>query len=146
MPDLTTQLAPQIIAWGIAAVLLGLIVWKGWPAFRKVVGILSRGIKLVDTLATLPDDLAAIRHELEHNGGGSTKDAVVRTERAVAELAERTERRHAELAEQVAHVQRQAASLKTTVRKTNRKLDDHIKLTRTPAASGGSSREGGSHG
>lgn len=122
MSDLTewaqTVSLAQVAAWagGIGVVVVA--VWKGWPAFRKVVRQLSRAVALVDTLATLPDDLAAIRHELEHNDGGSVKDAAVRTEKAVADLTERVET----LSGDVAHVRRQAASLKTSVAKTNRRL------------------------
>lgn len=103
------------VAWIGGAVAAVLAVWKGWPAFRKLVGVLSRLVKLVDLLATLPEELGAIRHELEHNGGGSIKDSVVRTERAVAELSG-----------EVKYVRRQAASLKTTAARTARRLDDHI--------------------
>lgn len=105
----------QVLTWiGVAAAII-VMVWRGWPAFRRLVAFLSASVKLVDTLATLPDDLAAIRHELERNGGGSIKDSVVRTEQAVAELAT-----------EVAHVRRQSAALKTSIAKTNRRLSDHI--------------------
>lgn len=109
----------QLAGWAGAAAAVLVAMWKGgpkaWRAFKRLVGLLSASIKLVDTLATLPDDLAAIRHELEHNGGGSVKDSVVRTEQAIAELSRKVE-----------HVQRQGASLKTTLAKTSRRLDDHI--------------------
>jgi len=116
-------LHPDQWLWWVALVVAAIfIIWKGWPAFRKFVGILSRGVKLVDTLADLPDDLAAIRHELEHNGGGSVKDAVARTEQAIAEMRGDV----ADVRGDVGHVRRQVASLKTSLAKTNRRLDTNF--------------------
>lgn len=127
MPDEFTIWLSSITLGQIVAVLavvatVALAVWKGWPAFRKIVGLLARGIKLVDTLATLHDDLAVIRHELETNGGGSLKDAAVRTETRVAELRVVV----TQLGDDLAHVKRQNAALKTSLAKTNRRLAEHI--------------------
>ncbi len=118
----------EVIWWVAVAVAAVLIVWKGWPLFRKFVKALYRFTKLVDTLATLPDELGAIRHQLEHNGGGSVKDAVVRTENALGEMRSELSGLRAEVADvkgdvatvsgDVAHVRRQAAALKTSIAKT----------------------------
>jgi len=118
-----STLHPVSVAWALGAVAVAvLLIWKGWPAFRKFVGILSRVVKLVDTLTDLPDDLAAIRHELEHNGGGSVKDAVARTEQAIADMRGDV----ADVRGDVGHVRRQVASLKTSLAKTNRRLDTNL--------------------
>jgi septal ring factor EnvC (AmiA/AmiB activator) len=109
-----------VLTCGGVVVALILVVWKGWPAFRRLVALLAASVKLVDTLATLPDELSAIRHQLEHNGGGSVKDAVTRTEQSVADLRKEV----ADLNGEVAHVRRQAAALKTSIAKTNRRLDE----------------------
>lgn len=106
-----------VAAWVGVFVGAVLFVWKGWPAFKNLVKLLSASIKLVETLATLPDDLKAIKHELEHNGGGSVKDSVVRTEEAVKGLTR-----------EVGHIRRQSGQLKTAVAKTNRRIDEHLAL------------------
>lgn len=133
MPEIPAWLAAvplgEVLAWGGGAVAVVLAIWKGWPIFRKVVALLSASIKLVDTLATLPEDLATIKHELQHNGGGSVKDSVVRTENAVAELAAQV----GVLDGKVVHVQKQAASLKTTTQRTDRQLKEHIAAAATEA-------------
>jgi hypothetical protein len=105
----------QAAAWVAALVAAAFLVWRGWPAIRRTVNALHRSVELVDTLATLPEDLRGIRAELTANGGQSVKDVVNRTEKNVAALAG-----------EVAHVKRQAASLKTSIAKTNKKLDAHI--------------------
>jgi len=133
--DWIATLQPGEVVWWVAvAVGVVLVIWKGWPLFRKLVKALYRFTKLVDTLATLPDELGAIRHQLEHNGGGSVKDAVVRTENAVAQLGQDVLGLRAEVADvkgdvatvsgDVSHVRRQAASLKTSIARTNRRLDE----------------------
>lgn len=114
---LFSQSFGQVAAWVGIAVGAIVFVWKGWPMFRKLVKLLSASIELVDTLATLPEDLKAIRHELEHNGGGSVKDSVVRTEEAVKGLTR-----------EVGHIRRQSGQLKTAVAKTNRRIDEHLAL------------------
>lgn len=91
----------QVVGWMVGIVAVVAFIRKGWPWLRRMV-------KLVDTLATLPEDLAVIRHELQRNGGGSVKDSVVRIEAEVKGLRS-----------EVAHVKRQAASLKTSVNKAN---------------------------
>lgn len=101
------------LLWVVGAIVLILAIWKGWPVFRKFVRSLSNFVKLVDTLGTLPVDIAFIKHELDDNSGGSVKDAVKRTEKAVADLST-----------EVTHIRGQAASLKTSVQKTNRRLDE----------------------
>lgn len=105
----------QVAAWSAAVTGVGLAIWKGWPAFRKVVGLLAASIKLVDTLSALPDDLAFIKHELDVNSGKSVKDTTIRTEAAVLKLVD-----------DIGHVRRQNAALKTSVANVNRRLDKHI--------------------
>lgn len=114
---LFSQSFGQVVAWIGIAVGAVVFVWKGWPAFKNLVRLLSASIKLVETLATLPDDLKAIRHELEHNNGGSVKDSVVRTEEAVKGLTR-----------ELAHVRRQQAAVKTSLARTNRRIDEHMAL------------------
>ncbi|MDY7528447.1 MULTISPECIES: hypothetical protein [unclassified Cryobacterium] len=99
------------LLWLGGIIAAALAVWRGWPTFRKVVAFLARGIKLVDTLANLPEDLGFIKHELEANSGKSVKDITTRTEAAVNGIST-----------EVAHVKRQGAALKTSVAKSNRRL------------------------
>jgi hypothetical protein len=114
---LFSQSVGQVAAWVGITVGAIVFVWKGWPAFKNLVKLLSASIKLVETLATLPDDLKAIKHELEHNGGGSVKDSVVRTEEAVKGLTR-----------EVGHIRRQSGQLKTAVARTNRRIDEHLAM------------------
>lgn len=102
----------DVMVWLTAASAAVFVFWRGWPVARRVVGLLSAGIALVDTLATLPVELAAIRHELEANSGKSVKDIAVRTEAAVAGLRVDLD-----------HVKRQSAALKTSATRTNKKID-----------------------
>ncbi|MEB0200563.1 hypothetical protein QN354_02185 [Cryobacterium sp. 5I3] len=114
---IVTQVVP-VVGWVGATTTVIVTVWKGWPTFRKVVRILGRFVTLTETLATLPDDLAFIKHELDANSGKSVKDIATRTEAAVAVLTE-----------DMAHVKRQNASLKTSLSRTNRTLTEHMKGT-----------------
>jgi hypothetical protein len=102
----------DVIAWVSAAGAAAFVIWRGWPIAKRVIFLLAKGVELVDTLGTLPVELAAIRHELEANSGKSVKDIAVRTEAAVTEI--RLE---------MAYVKRQGAALKTSVTRTNKKLD-----------------------
>lgn len=115
---LGTVSALQVIAFLGALIGLGVALRKAWPTIRAAV-------KLVDTLGDLPAKLERITHELEHNTGTSLKDAVKRTEDAVTGLDGRINKlaQHLEVvSEDVAHVKRQAASLKTSVARVNRRL------------------------
>lgn len=120
MPGWFTEWAAGVTLWDLitwvawAAAVVG-AVWKGGPVIRKVSGLLSASIKLVDTLATLPADLETIKHELEANSGKSVKDITTRTELAVSKLTS-----------EVSHVKRQAAALKTAQASTNRLLMEHL--------------------
>lgn len=100
------------LAWSPVVGVIIFILWRGWPIARRVIFLLAKGVELVDTLGTLPVELAAIRHELEANSGKSVKDIAVRTEAAVAGMRSELE-----------HVKRQGAALKTSVIRTNKKLD-----------------------
>jgi outer membrane murein-binding lipoprotein Lpp len=134
---LATIPALQALAWigGVVVVVVLAIkfVPRGWRAFRHIVSGLTRAIALVDTLATLPDDIGFIKHELDDNSGGSVKDAVKRTEKAVEDLSGVV----GQLQRDLTHVRGQAASLKTSLAKTNRRLDD-----REPRPVQGSLHEG----
>jgi hypothetical protein len=102
----------DVIAWLSAVSAAVFVIWRGWPIAKRVIFLLAKGVELVDTLGTLPVELAAIRHELEANSGKSVKDIAVRTEAAVAGLLVELE-----------HVKRQGAALKTSAIRTNKKLD-----------------------
>jgi len=115
--------AVAAVSAGIGAV-VGFIV-----AVRKAWPFVVRFVVLVNSLSTLPDDLAFIKHELDTNSGKSVKDIAMRTESAVAALTAdvaQVKKQSSELSDDVAHVKRQAASLKTTASRTNRRLTDHI--------------------
>ena len=73
------DVALAVIAFSLV---IGFIV-KGWAKLRA-------GIRLIDTLGTLPDRLDRIdsrlddiHHETHKNDGSSIKDATIRTENAV---------------------------------------------------------------
>jgi outer membrane murein-binding lipoprotein Lpp len=114
--------AAQVIGWALALGALVVVAVKGWPAIRRATAAASRAVALVDALATLPEDLEFIKGELRENGGGSVKDAVVRTEASVKTLTADVET----LTADVGHVKRQAASLKTSIARANRTIKEHI--------------------
>jgi hypothetical protein len=95
---------------GIAALVTGVtVIWVGLrKAGVNIVRFVRRTVHLVDDLigeperpgvegrpgvmerlAGIEDRLGAVEHEVQHNNGGSLKDAVRRTENAVAELTRR---------------------------------------------------------
>lgn len=137
--DLSASLVTlQPVGW-VAVVVAGIgVVWKWgpswWSGARKVHGNVGAIFRLADTLATLPADIAEIKHELQHNGGGSTKDALVRTEAAVESLREDL----AGVREDVSHVRRQSSALKTTLRRVDGRV---AKLERGDAAGNGGNSE-----
>jgi hypothetical protein len=119
----------DVIAWLVIAGTGAGILWKGWPIFRKGVGFLSRGIKLVDTLADLPAQLEFIKHELDLNSGKSVKDTTIRTEKLARELVAAIGEVRGDIGavkDDVSHVKRQNAALKTAVAKSNRALAVHV--------------------
>jgi methyl-accepting chemotaxis protein len=108
----------------VVVTIFGLIIaiWTGWPILRALV-------KLTDTLATLPEDVAFIKHELDANSGKTVKDIATRTEKAVKEMSGELGSLRAEVAVlsgDVAHVKRQAAALKTSIAAHNKRLTEHI--------------------
>ncbi len=130
----------QLVVWASAVVAALVLVWrkapKLWAAVKRAHARFGAAIRLAETLSTLSTDLdeiksvlGTVRHEIQPNGGGSLKDASTRTEAKVDELV-------AQLAEtrgDLAHVRRQAASLKTSVSRVNRRLTDHIEAGERPA-------------
>lgn len=111
--------AAQFVVWVAASVATLTVAVKSrhkvWAWFKSVHTWLGGFIRLVETIGTLASDMAEVKHELQHNGGGSVKDATARTEAAVNDL-QRT----------VDHVKRQNAALKTTVRRVEKTLAEHI--------------------
>jgi outer membrane murein-binding lipoprotein Lpp len=106
----------------VVAVSLITALWKGWPIVRALV-------KLTDTLATLPEDVAFIKHELNANSGKTVKDIATRTEKAVNDLSGEVVSLRAEvstLSGDVGHVRRQTAALKTSIARHNQRLTAHI--------------------
>ncbi|KQR91282.1 hypothetical protein ASF93_08015 [Microbacterium sp. Leaf347] len=111
--------AAQFVVWA-AAVIAALTVavrsrHKVWASLKSVHTWLGGFIRLVETIGTLANDMAEVKHELQHNGGGSVKDATARTEAAVNELRATVD-----------HIKRQNAALKTTVRRVDKALVEHI--------------------
>lgn len=92
-----TSLAAQLagIAAGLTA--LGWLVTKVWRGLRSIGHLVDdlRGEParpgvparpgIMDRLAVVEQDVAQVRAEVTHNGGGSLKDAVTRIERRVNE-------------------------------------------------------------
>ncbi|WP_184217028.1 hypothetical protein [Microbacterium marinum] len=126
----------EAVLWVVGAAAVGGGVWKGWPAAKQIIRGLYAAVVLAETLANLPATLAAIEYELKPNGGRSIKDRTEQTVQGVAELeatvaavvlqqGEIAQRQDATAAD-VAHVRRQTASLKTSVGRVRRRLDEHI--------------------
>jgi PAS domain S-box-containing protein len=67
---------------GASAVVFGFWYWSK-PKFEK----LSRFLDVLQSFDTVQDDIKLIKEELSNNGGGSLKDAMVRTERKIEEVA-----------------------------------------------------------
>lgn len=141
MPEWVSDLWASLVTFqpvGWVAVVVGAVAavlkWgpSWWDGARKVHGNVGALFRLADTLATLPADLAAIKHELQHNGGGSTKDALVRTEAAVEALRGEV----AGVRADVAHVKRQGAAMKTTMRRVDSRVAQ-LESVGEPARKGG---------
>lgn len=106
--------ALQFILWVLAAAFVVFSLIKLWPFVKNAVAIVTALLELpalVTKLSTLSTDVATIKHEVLPNTGGSLKDQATRTEQAVAEV--RTE---------LAHIRRQQASTKTTLRNQSQTL------------------------
>lgn len=122
MTNINYSDAPDWLQWiigaGIVVAFVVMLIRLVPPIWRFV----RKAAKLTDSLDTLPESLAAqalfrenitesmrkVNHELAPNGGSSMKDQGNRTEAAVKLQG------------------RQLASLKTTIARTEKKLDTHL--------------------
>lgn len=70
----------QVLFWLIAlGVVIGFI-WKAWPVLRRI-------MQLVDVLASLPELVERIRHQVENDHDTNLRDEVTQLLELVADLA-----------------------------------------------------------
>ncbi len=113
LQDASPWLSPLL--WSLLFIAL-IVVWvrgKGWEKTKAVVKWMHRAVKTVDQIVTLTDDISYIKGQLQHNGGTTVKDAVVRIEKKVDGAA------------------RTATDAKKAAAKTQEMLRDHINNPKT---------------
>ena len=130
MPGISFANAPSWLQWviigvviiGSVATVIGFAT-KVWPLFLKFVATITALDDLprfiVDTdkfRADINDTIQQMNHELSPNGGSSLVDRSKRNEEAIQELLRGQQ-----------HVTRQVAAVKTTIARTDKKLDAHLK-------------------